>query len=178
MQFVPLPLSGAYLVELTRHRDERGFFARTWCAREFAAHGLNPRLSQTSVSYNEKRGTLRGMHYQVAPAEEAKLVTCIAGSIFDVIVDVREGSPTYRQWTSVTLQSSPDVLRGLYVPEGFAHGFQTLEDETVILYQISEFFAPETARGIRHDDPALGIPWPVHPAIVAPKDFAYPLLAP
>ncbi|WP_394833816.1 dTDP-4-dehydrorhamnose 3,5-epimerase [Pendulispora rubella] len=176
MKFVPLSLHGAYLIELERLEDERGFFARTWCAREFEAHGLNPRLTQCNLSQNAKRGTLRGMHFQAAPHEEAKLVTCVSGAIHDVIVDLRAGSPTYRQWIAVELRGTGATWRGLYVPEGFAHGFQTLLDDSLVFYQMSEFFAPESARGIRYDDPGLGIEWPIPGPIVSVKDRSYPTL--
>ena len=176
MKFVPLSLAGAYIIELDRLEDERGFFARTWCTKEFEAHGLNPRLVQCNLSHNAKRGTLRGMHFQVAPHEEAKLVTCASGAIHDVIVDLRPGSPTYRRSEAIELRGGSATWRGLYVPEGFAHGFQTLADETLVLYQMSTFFAPESARGLRFDDPAIAIDWPLADPIVSAKDRSYPLL--
>ncbi len=179
MKFVPLSLPGAYVVELDRLEDERGFFARTWCTKEFEAHGLNPRLLQCNLSQNTRRGTLRGMHFQVAPHEETKLVTCVSGAIHDVIVDLRLDSPTYRRWEAIVLRGDSANWRGLYVPEGFAHGFQTLADDTMVLYQMGELFAPGSARGIRYDDPALGIEWPIAGDItISAKDLSYPLLEP
>lgn len=153
MLFTPTKLKGAFLIELEKLEDERGFFARSWCRQEFEAHGLNPRLAQCNISFNTKKGTLRGMHYQAKPFEEAKLVRCTSGSIYDVIVDLRSDSPTCFQWIGVELAAPCLKLtapyRMLYVPEGFAHGFLTLEDNTEIFYQMSEFYAPEVARGIR-----------------------------
>jgi len=156
--FIETKLKGAFIIEPERLEDERGFFARTWCQREFAAHGLNPRLVQCNISFNKKKGTLRGMHYQVAPYEEAKLVRCTMGAIYDVIIDLRPDSPTFRQW--ITVELTAKNRRMLYIPEGFAHGFQTLVDSTEVFYQMSEFYHPECARGIRWDDPVFGIEWP------------------
>jgi dTDP-4-dehydrorhamnose 3,5-epimerase len=171
--FRETPLPGAFLVEPERLEDERGFFARTWCAREFAERGLNAALAQCSTSYNARCGTLRGMHYQAAPHEEAKLVRCTRGAIHDVIVDLRPGSATYCRWFAAELTEANGVA--LYVPEGFAHGFQTLADRTEVLYQISEFHAPQASRGVRWDDPAFAIEWPRTEArIMSARDGAYP----
>jgi dTDP-4-dehydrorhamnose 3,5-epimerase len=170
--FVATPLPGAFVVEPEYHEDHRGFFARTWCAREFAAHGLSTRLAQCSVSLTKRRGTLRGLHYQAAPYAEAKLVRCTAGGVHDVIVDLRPTSPTYRRHLAVTLTAGN--RKALFVPQGFAHGFQTLADETEVFYQISAFHSPDHARGIRWDDPAFAIAWPLDDPIVNDRDRAYP----
>lgn len=172
MIFVATPLPGAFVVEPEYHEDHRGFFARTWCAREFAAHGLSTRLAQCSVSFTKRRGTLRGLHYQAAPYAEAKLVRCTAGGVHDVIVDLRPTSPTYRRHLAVTLTAGN--RKALFVPQGFAHGFQTLADETEVFYQISAFHSPDHARGIRWDDPAFAIAWPLDDPIVNDRDRAYP----
>lgn len=172
MRFEELELVGAYLVGLEPHRDERGFFARTWCRKEFGAQGLETRLAQSSLSYNRERGVLRGMHFQVPPRAEVKVVRCVRGAIHDVIVDLRSASPTFGEHAAVTL--SAEDRRALYVPEGFAHGFQALADDTEVWYQISEFHSPEHARGYRFDDPAFGIEWPVDPPLVKEKDLAWP----
>jgi dTDP-4-dehydrorhamnose 3,5-epimerase len=173
MTFHELDLAGAFLVEPERHEDGRGFFARTWCRREFEARGLDPRLAQCSVSFNARSGTLRGMHYQAAPHAEAKLVRCTRGAVYDVIVDLRPDSPTFTRWASVEL--TEDNHRTLYVPEGFAHGFQTLADRTEVFYQMSEPFEPASARGVRWDDPAFGIVWPpAEPRVISDKDRNLP----
>jgi dTDP-4-dehydrorhamnose 3,5-epimerase len=174
VRFTATALAGAFVIELDRVEDERGFFARSWCAREFAAHGLDPRLVQCNVSHNSRRGTLRGLHYQVAPHAEAKLVRCTAGALFDAIVDLRPNSPTRYQWIGIELSS--ENHRMVYVPEGFAHGFQTLTDGSEVLYQMSAEFHPLSARGIRWNDPAVGIKWPIADAILSPRDAAYPLV--
>jgi dTDP-4-dehydrorhamnose 3,5-epimerase len=176
MIFSPTALPGAYVVELEPHRDARGFFARTWCRREFAEHGLDAHLAQCSMSYNARRGTLRGMHWQTPPNEEAKLVRCTAGAIHDVILDLRPESPTYLKHVAVEL--SREDHRALYVPRGCAHGFQTLTDDSEVFYQISEFFAPEHARGIRWNDPAFGIEWPIPDPIILDRDNSYPDFVP
>ena len=176
MRFTPARLDGAYLVELERHDDARGYFARTFCARDFAEHGLEPAVAQSSVSYNYARGTLRGMHYQSPPGVETKLVRCTRGAIYDVIVDLRPESPTYLEHYGVELTAEDGVA--LYVPPLLAHGFQTLEDATEVSYQISEFFVPEAARGIRWDDPALGIEWPLPVSVVSEKDRTWPAFRP
>ena len=172
MIFTETTLKGAFVIELERLGDERGFFARSWCQKEFEAHGLNPRLVQCNISFNKKRGTLRGMHYQAAPHEEAKLVRCTMGSIYDVIIDLRPGSPTFKQHLSVFLGSSNQKM--LYIPEGFAHGFLTLEDNTEVFYQMSEFFAPDHAQGFRWNDPAFGIQWPSDVKVISDRDRSYP----
>ncbi len=175
MIFTELPVRGAYLVELERHEDERGFFARSWCAREFGERGLCAALAQVSFSHNPASGTLRGMHYQAAPHLETKLVTCVRGRMWDVVADLRPGSPTFRRWHGVEL--SGGSLRALYVPESCAHGFQTLADDTLVLYQIGGDYHPESARGVRWDDPALGIAWPDCGArVISERDRTYPLL--
>lgn len=172
MIFQETNLKNAYLIELQRLEDERGFFARAWCQREFTEHGLNPHLVQCNISFNKKKGTLRGMHYQLAPYEEAKLVRCIHGAIYDVIIDLRPASPTFKQYFGATLTA--EARNMLYVPEGFAHGFLTLEDNTEIFYQMSEFYAPDYARGLRWNDPAFSIEWPAPVQVISERDAAYP----
>ncbi|HEY0322877.1 MAG TPA: dTDP-4-dehydrorhamnose 3,5-epimerase [Pyrinomonadaceae bacterium] len=172
MKFTETVLKGAYIVEMEPHGDERGFFARTWCRQEFEVHGLNPQLAQCSTSFNKRRGTLRGLHYQADPYQEAKLVRCTRGSIYDLIVDIRPGSETFKKWLSVEL-SAEDLLM-LYVPEGFAHGFQTLEDDTEVFYQISEFYHPECSRGISWNDPAFDFRWPIQERIMSERDQRFP----
>lgn len=172
MDFTPAGLEGAYLVDAPTFADDRGHFRRTFDADAFAARGLSARVSQSSVSYNHRRGTLRGMHYQVPPRAEAKLVRCSAGAIYDVIVDLRPGSPTHRRWVGVELSAADGRL--LYVPEGCAHGFLTLEDRTEVAYQISGAYSPDHARGVRWDDPAFAITWPFAPSVIADKDRAHP----
>ena len=172
MIFTELDISGVFHVEQELHRDDRGFFARTWCQEEFKRRGLNDRLVQCSVSFNAKKGTLRGMHYQVAPYREAKLVRCSHGAIYDVAVDLRPESPTFKHHVGVEL--SEQNRKMLYVPEGLAHGFITLRDQTEVLYHISEFWSPAHARGVRWNDPAFGIKWPVQPETIADRDRNYP----
>lgn len=172
MIFTETPLKGAFIIEPERHEHSRGFFARTWCQREAEAHGLNPRLVQCSICVNTRKGPLRGLHYQVPPYEEAKHIRCTRGSIYDVIVDLRPDSPTFRQYTAVVLTA--DNREMLYVPEGFAHGLQTLEDSTEVFYQMSEFYAPECAGGVRWDDPAFGIEWPAADRVISERDRSYP----
>ena len=162
------------MVDLEPHADERGFFARSYCAAEFAAQGLGPELRQCSVSYNTRKGTLRGMHYQGAPHEEHKLVRCTAGAIFDVIVDIRESSPTYRRWFGTELTGAN--RRSLFIPPGFAHGFVSLTDNAEVYYMISVAHAPEVSRGFRWNDPAFAIEWPLMPTVISPRDASYPLL--
>jgi len=169
MIFTEMKLKGAFIIDIEPHEDERGFFARSWCEDEFKAHGLNPRLVQCNISFNKKRGTLRGMHYQVAPFPEAKLVRCTMGAIYDVIIDMRLGSPTFKQWISVELTA--ENHRALYVPEDFAHGFQTLMDNTEVFYQMSEFYHPQCARSVRWDNPTVGIEWPSGPRIISRRDL-------
>ena len=172
MIFNKTPLKDAYIIELERIEDERGFFARSRCVREFEEHGLNPNLVQCNVSFNKKKGTLRGMHYQAAPHKEAKLVRCTKGALYDVIIDLRPDSPTFKRWFGVELTA--ENRKTLYIPEGFAHGFQTLEDETEVFYQMSEFYHPESTRGIRWDDAQFGITWPVELAAISEDDARYP----
>jgi dTDP-4-dehydrorhamnose 3,5-epimerase len=170
--FTPTRLGGAFVVDLEPRADERGFFARTFCEREFAAHGLPSRFLQTSLSRNDREGTLRGMHFQVAPYREAKLVRAVTGKIYDVIVDLRPGSPTHLEWIAVEL--SAENGRALFVPEGFAHGFLTLTDATDVFYYMTEFYRPDGARGFRFDDPRFGIKWPMAPKVIAARDAEYP----
>jgi dTDP-4-dehydrorhamnose 3,5-epimerase len=170
--FVPTALPGAFVIELERLEDERGFFARTWSAQEFEAHGLNAQLVQCSTSFNRRRGTLRGMHWQVAPFAEAKLVRCTMGAIHDVVLDLRPDSPAYLQHLAIELSAAN--RRMLYVPEGCAHGFQTLVDDTEVFYQMSQVYSPEHARGVRWDDPAFGLPWPPGERIMNDRDRNYP----
>lgn len=172
MIFNQTPLKDAYIIELERIEDERGFFARSWCVKEFKQHGLNPNLVQCNVSFNKQKGTLRGMHYQAVPHGEAKLVRCTKGAFYDVIIDLRPDSPTFKQWFGVELTA--DNHKALYIPEGFAHGFQTLEDDTEVFYQMSEFYHPENARGVRWDDAQFGIMWPVEFAAISENDARYP----
>ncbi len=172
MLFAETELKGVFIVEPERIGDERGFFARTWCRHEFETQQLNANLAQCSISFNKKKGTLRGLHYQVAPAEEVKLVRCTMGSIYDVVVDLRLHSPTFKRWLAVELTAENRKM--LYIPEGIAHGFQTLEDNTEVFYQISEFYHPECARGVRWDDPAFGIHWPLSVQTISTRDEHYP----
>ena len=172
MLFIQTPVNGVFLVEPERISDERGFFARTWCGEEFQAHGLNPTLAQCSLSFSRRRGTLRGLHYQAAPHGEAKLVRCTRGAIFDVAVDLRPGSPTYLAWYGAELSGDNRVM--LYVPEGCAHGQLTLADDTEVFYQMSAPYVPTAARGVRFDDPALGIAWPGEVLVVNQRDRTYP----
>lgn len=172
MLFTETSLKDACIIELELMEDERGSFARSFCQREFEGNGLNPCIAQCNISRNKKKGTLRGMHYQAAPHQEAKLVSCIRGAMCDVIIDLRSDSPTCGKWMAAEL--SAENFRVLYVPEGFAHGFQTLEDDTVVFYQMSEFYHPECAKGIRWDDPSFDISWPVSDPILSAKDCSYP----
>jgi dTDP-4-dehydrorhamnose 3,5-epimerase len=174
MIFKESPLSGAYVVELERLTDERGFFARSYCADEFAERGLGPELRQCSVSYNARKATLRGLHHQCAPHEEHKLVRCTAGAVFDVIVDIRDSSPTYRQWFGAEL--SCVNRRSIFTPPGFAHGFISLTDDAEVYYMISVAHAPQSSRGFRWNDPAFAIAWPLLPTVISARDAAYPLL--
>jgi dTDP-4-dehydrorhamnose 3,5-epimerase len=171
--FTETPLEGAYVVEIERINDERGWFARSFCSEEFEEHGLDPSVVQCNLSFNYTRGTLRGMHYQEEPHAECKLVRCVRGAIYDVVVDLRADSPTYRTWYGVEL--TPENGRMLYVPKGLAHGFQTLADESEVFYQMSEVHVPSHARGVRWNDPAFGIRWPeTEERIISAKDQAYP----
>jgi dTDP-4-dehydrorhamnose 3,5-epimerase len=175
MIFSELRLRGAFVIDLQRREDERGFFARSWCREEFAAHGLSTRLVQCNVSFSRRRGTLRGLHYQTKPYEEAKLLRCTRGAVYDVMIDLRADSPTFLRWEAVKLNA--DTHRMVYVPEGFAHGFQTLEDETEVFYQVSEAYRPDHERGVRWDDPTFGIPWPCREPILSPRDRQHPNFA-
>jgi dTDP-4-dehydrorhamnose 3,5-epimerase len=174
MKFQESPLAGAYTIDMDRLEDERGFFARSYCAAEFGARGLPAAMPQSSVSFNARRGTLRGLHYQAEPHAEDKLVRCTAGAIYHVIVDLRPGSATARRWFGVELSAANH--RSLFVPKGLAHGFLTLSDDAEVLYMISVPYAPGFERGIRWNDPAIGISWPQPPSVVSARDAAYPLL--
>lgn len=171
MIFTETAVRGAYILAPERKHDDRGYFARTWCRREFQDHGLNADLAQISVSYNHRAGTLRGLHYQAAPHQEAKLVRCTRGAIFDVVVDLRPHSPTYLAHATADLD--PDNGLMLYIPEGCAHGFQTRADASEVLYHISTFYHPDAARGVRWNDPTLGIKWPGEPAVISAQDTSY-----
>jgi dTDP-4-dehydrorhamnose 3,5-epimerase len=171
MHFHDTPLAGACVIEIERLADERGFFGRSFCPREFAQHGIEMRVVQCNVSFNARRGTLRGMHFQAAPKGEPKLVRCTRGAIFDVVVDLRPESPTHRRWFGVELSAAN--LRQLFIPIGLAHGFVTLADDSEVFYQMGEFFSPEHARGVRWNDPAFGIEWPIEPAVISSKDQNY-----
>ncbi|HEU4408038.1 MAG TPA: dTDP-4-dehydrorhamnose 3,5-epimerase [Polyangiaceae bacterium] len=173
MKFLRTAIDGVVVIELEPHADERGHFARTYCAREFAEHGLDPAVAQQNVSFNRRRGTLRGMHFQAPPHGEAKVVSCMRGAIYDVVVDVREGSPTFGRWLSFELAEGEP--RSLYIAAGLAHGFQTLRDDCLVHYQMSTFYRPDGARGVRHDDPFFAIAWPLPVAVISERDLAYPL---
>lgn len=175
MKFTPSDLKGVWLIALEPREDERGFLARTYCEKEFAEHGLNTRWPQCNLTLTRKRGMLRGMHFQDRPKPEVKLIRCSAGAIYDVLVDVRRDSATFGQWRAFELDSGS--RRMLYVPEGIAHGFQCLRDDSEVFYQMSEFYTPELARGIRWNDPALSIAWPVSSPVVSDRDQRLPLLA-
>jgi dTDP-4-dehydrorhamnose 3,5-epimerase len=174
MIFTETKLEGVYVIAPEFIEDERGFFARLWTPEEFEERGLNPRLVQSNISYNRKRGTLRGMHFQVKPHEEAKLVRCTRGALYDVALDVRPDSPTYLQWEPVELTEENRLM--FYVPEGFAHGYQTLSDDTEVFYQMSELYHPQAARGLRWDDPKLGINWPLPVSVISERDTQFELL--
>jgi dTDP-4-dehydrorhamnose 3,5-epimerase len=172
VRFEETLLTGAFVIDIEPIEDDRGFFARAWCRRELEAHGLNSSLAQANLSFNRHKGTLRGMHWQEPPHAESKLVRCTRGAIFDVAVDLRPGSVTYLQWVGAEL--SADNHRMLLVPEGFAHGFQTLADDTEVFYQVSEFYAPQAERGARYNDPSFNIQWPLGVAVISDKDAAWP----
>ena len=174
MKFTQTDLEGAFVIDLEERRDGRGYFARTFCATEFAAHGLKPVFVQSNLSFNYRKGTLRGMHYQVAPATEAKFVRCAKGAIYDVIIDLRPGSPTYLSHFGVELTAESG--RALYVPEMFAHGYQTLTDGVEVLYQVSEFYNPACERGVRYNDPSFRIEWPLPVTDISAKDAAWPFV--
>ncbi len=172
MLFEETAVDGAFLIRPERIEDERGFFARTFCVRELSERGLDPTVVQSSLSYNRRRGTLRGMHFQVAPHEENKLVSCRQGSIYDVIIDLRPSSPTYSRWFGATLTAAG--FEKLFIPKGCAHGFITLLDDSIVEYDISNYYHPESARGVRYDDPAFNVVWPMAPAVINGRDQSYP----
>ncbi len=173
MIFQETHLKGAYIIELKKLEDDRGFFARAWCQKEFEEHGLTARLVQCNLSFNPKKGTLRGMHYQVAPYEETKLIRCTKGAIFDAIIDLRPASPTYKSWFGAEL--TEENRKMLFVPEGFAHGYLTLVDHSEVFYQVSEFYQPGAESGLRWNDPAINIQWPLRgPMIISSKDRSWP----
>ena len=172
MIFTGTKLKNAYIIEPERLEDYRGFFARTFCTREFNTYGINSKFVQCNISFNISKGTLRGMHYQSKPHEEAKLVRCTMGAIYDVVIDLRPESNTFREWVSIELTSENRKM--VYIPEGFAHGFLTLEDNTEVFYQMSEFYAPESSRGVRWNDPAFNILWPADVNVISEKDKTYP----
>jgi dTDP-4-dehydrorhamnose 3,5-epimerase len=172
MIFQPTKLPGVFEIRIEPHLDERGFFARSWCQREFEEHGLNPVTVQCSIAFNEKKGTLRGVHYQSEPHPETKLVRCTKGAVYDVVVDLRRDSPTFRQWIGVVL--SADNRNTMYVPAGCGHGLLTLEDHTEVFYQMSEFYYPELSRGVRWNDPTFQIQWPWEPLVMSERDRAIP----
>ena len=172
MKFIETGLQGAVIVEIEKLQDQRGFFARTWCKREFEKYGLDASLVQANVSYNHRKGTLRGMHYQAEPYGETKLVRCTQGAICDVIIDLRPESPTYRKWVGVELTA--ENYRMLFVPKMFAHGFQTLVDDSVVTYQVGQFYTSGSERGIRYNDPAFGLRWPVEASVISDKDKSWP----
>lgn len=176
MIFTETKLKGAFIIDVQKLEDERGFFGRAWCKKEYEQHGLNPNIVQANISYNRKKGTLRGMHYQVAPFAECKTIRCITGSLFDVIIDIRPESPTFKQWIAVELTA--ENFKTIYVPEGFAHGFLTMADHTTVNYMVSGFYAPGAEAGIKFDDPAFNIAWPMKPSIISDKDNALPYFVP
>jgi dTDP-4-dehydrorhamnose 3,5-epimerase len=172
MNFTEIDLAGAYVIDLKQLRDERGFFARGYCSKELEAQGLASRVVQSNVSFNFKKATLRGMHYQVTPYEETKLVRCTRGAIYDVIIDLRPQSKTFQKWFGIEL--TEDNYRMLYVPEGFAHGFETLADRSEVVYHVSEFYTPNAEQGIRYNEPAFGIRWPLEVEVISEKDKNWP----
>jgi dTDP-4-dehydrorhamnose 3,5-epimerase len=172
MIFTPTPITGVFVIDLEPHTDQRGFFARAWCEREFHDYGLNPRLVQCNVSWNQCRGTLRGMHYQQAPWAETKVVRCIHGALYDVVVDIRPDSPTYKQSWGVELTATN--RKALYIPDGCAHGFLTLAEHTEVFYHMSEYFQPDAARGFRWNDPTFSIHWPADISVISERDRTYP----
>jgi len=172
VQFTETKLKGAFIIEIEKLEDDRGFFARSWCRKEFESHGLTAGVVQANVSYNHQKGTLRGMHYQIEPYQECKLIRCTRGAVYDVIIDLRPDSPTYKQWTGVELTA--DNYTMFFVPQDFAHGFQTLMDETEITYQVSQFYTPGSEKGIRFDDRSFNIQWPLDVTIISDKDRTWP----
>ncbi|HEY9812669.1 MAG TPA: dTDP-4-dehydrorhamnose 3,5-epimerase, partial [Candidatus Sericytochromatia bacterium] len=172
-KFTETKLKGAYVIEVEPVADERGFFARSWCQKEFAEHGLNPNLVQCNISFNLKKGTLRGMHYQAKPYQEAKLIRCTRGAIYQVVIDIRPDSLTFKQWVAVELTTENRKM--LYVPKGMASGFQTLMDNTEVFYQMAEFYHPESAKGLRWDDPTFGVEWPNEVLVISAPDRSHSL---
>jgi len=172
MTFRETKLKGVFEIGIEPRCDDRGFFARSWCRSEFEKHGLNTQIVQCNISYNSRKSTLRGMHYQLAPKTEAKLVRCTRGSIFDVALDLRPGSATFLEWTAAVLTAAGHEM--LHIPEGCGHGFLTLENDTEVLYQMSEFYSPESSRGVRWNDPAFGIRWPAEVSVISDRDRQYP----
>jgi dTDP-4-dehydrorhamnose 3,5-epimerase len=172
MIFESTPIPGAFLISVKRLQDDRGYFGRTWCRKEFLDHNLNPDIVQANVGFSRRKGVLRGMHYQVAPAAEAKLIRCIRGAVYDVLVDLRPDSPTRAEWWATEL--THDNERMLYIPEGCAHGYQSLMEESEILYLTTGFYAPECVRGVRYDDPAFGIRWPLPVSMISEADRTWP----
>ncbi len=173
MIFTETKLSGAYIIDVKKIEDDRGFFGRAWCKKEFEEHGLNANAVQANVSFNKQKGTLRGMHFQLAPFSETKTVRCTAGAIYDVIIDLRPNSPTFKQWIGVEL--TEQNFKMLYVPEGFAHGFMTLADNSAVHYMVTEFYSPGAESGVRYNDPAFNIKWPMEATVVSEKDKLHPL---
>ena len=174
MKFIETKLKGAFIIDLEFKQDHRGFFARTFCGREFDAYDIKSKVAQCNLSFNYKKGTLRGMHYQIPPATETKLIRCTQGAIYDVIIDMRPSSRTYLQHIGVELTA--ENRRALYVPEMFAHGYQALADNTEVIYQVSEFYTPNRERGLRYDDPSFGIKWPLPVSEISEKDTNWSLL--
>jgi dTDP-4-dehydrorhamnose 3,5-epimerase len=172
MIFTETKLKGAFVLEIKKIEDERGFFGRSFCKKEMEAHGLNGNILQANVSLSKKKGTLRGMHYQLDPYQESKLIRCVRGAIFDVIIDLRKNSETYKQWFGVKL--TPDNYKMLYCPEDFAHGFITLEDNSEVYYNVTQFYTPGAEAGIRWNDPAFNINWPIDPRVISDKDSSHP----
>lgn len=172
MKFTETPLQGSWLIDPVLMEDERGYFARAFCKKELAEKNITMDIAQTNLSYNKKKGTLRGMHYQAAPYGEEKIVTCIRGRIYDVIIDLRSGSPTFSRWYAAEL--SAENRKSLYIPKDFAHGFITLTDDALIQYYMGEYFYPESARGIRWNDPRFNIMWPLAISVISEKDNSYP----
>ena len=172
MRFIELSVQGAYRIEIEPNRDERGLFARTWCVEEFSKQELVSKIVQCSISFNERSGTLRGLHFQAAPFEEAKVVRCTSGAIYDVVLDLRPSSPTFKQWSAIELTASSRQM--VYIPRGVAHGFQTLTNSSETLYMVSESYHPESARGVRWNDPAFKVQWPNADRIISHKDQSYP----
>jgi len=172
MEFLKTKLPGVFAIQIEAKPDDRGFFARTWCQKEFESQGLEGKLVQCSLSFNKRKGTLRGMHYQIAPHEETKVVRCTQGAIYDVVLDLRPKSPAFKNWTGVELTAEKRNM--IYVPQGCAHGFLTLEDRCEVIYQMSEFQYAESSRGVRWDDPAFQIEWPTEVEVISERDRTYP----